>query len=44
MVETEIYLDKYLPYNAFVHVSELLHVALDKENLKRLEDFENTKL
>ena len=44
MVETEIYLDKYQPYNSFVQFIELLHVALEKEQLKKLEDFENAKI
>ena len=30
MVETEIYLDKYLPYNTFVQLIEILHIALDR--------------
>ena len=44
MIETEIYLDKYLPYNCFVQFTELLHVALPRENLKKLEDYEHAKL
>ena len=44
MVETEVYLDKYLPYNCFVQYTELLHVALPKEGVKLLEDYEHAKL
>ena len=31
LVNTECYLDKYLPYNTFVQFSEIMHVALTKE-------------
>ncbi len=44
LTETEVYLDKYLPYNSFVQLSEVLHVALEPKNLKKLEDYENAKL
>lgn len=44
MVTTDIYLDKYLPYNTFVMFCEVLHVALDKKALLKLEDYENAKL
>ena len=43
-VKTDIYLDKYLPYNNFVQFIEVLHVALEKHNLKKIEDYENAKL
>ena len=43
-VKTDIYLDKYMPYNNFVQFVEVLHVALEKENLKKIEDYENAKL
>ena len=43
-VKTDIYLDKYLPYNNFVQFIEVLHVALEKQNLKKIEDYENAKL
>lgn len=44
MVETEIYLDKYLPYNTFVQFMEVMHVSLEKNQLKKLTDFESAKL
>ncbi len=44
LTETEVYLDKYLPYNSFVQLSEVLHVALEPKNLTKLEDYENAKL
>ena len=44
MIDTEIYLDKYQPYNSFVQFTEVLHVTLSKKYLKKLEDFENVKL
>lgn len=44
MISTEVYLDKYAPYNNFVQYCELLHVALEGKQLKKLESYENTKL
>lgn len=44
MVTTDIYLDKYQPYNIFVMFCEVLHVALDKKALLKLQDYENAKL
>jgi len=44
MVSNDVYLDKYQPYNTFVQFCEILHVALDKKNLRKLQDFENAKL
>ena len=44
MVKTDTYLEKYLPYNNFVQQCEVLHVALDSKNLRKLEDYENSKL
>ena len=43
-VKTDIYLDKYLPYNNFVQFIEILHVALEKQHLEKIEDYENAKL
>ena len=31
LVTSDIYLEKYLPYNNFCQLSEVLHVALEKE-------------
>ena len=44
MISTDIYLDNYLPYNTFVMFCEVLHVALDKKSLLKLQDYENAKL
>ena len=44
MIKTDTYLEKYLPYNSFVQLSEVLHVALERKHLKKLEDYENAKL
>ena len=43
-VSTDLYLEKYLPYNTFVQMSEVLHVALDAERLKKIANYENAKL
>ena len=43
-VSTDLYLEKYLPYNTFVQMSEVLHVALDAEHLKKIANYENAKL
>ena len=40
---SDIYLEKYLPYNNFVQYCEILHVALEKPQLKKLEDYEAAK-
>ena len=40
LVTQEIYLEKYLPYNSYVQLSELLHVALDLKQISKFEDFE----
>ena len=44
LVTQEIYLEKYLPYNSYVQLSELLHVALDLKQIAKFEDYENAKL
>ena len=44
LVTSDIYLEKYLPYNNFCQLSEVLHVALEKEQLAKIADYEKTKL
>ena len=36
---TDIYLEKYLPYNTFVKFIEVLNIALDIDQVKRLENY-----
>ena len=38
-VATDIYLEKYLPYNTFVKFIEVLNIALDIDQVKRLENY-----
>ena len=41
---TDTYLDKYLPYNNFVQLFEILHMALPEETMREVEDYESCKV
>ena len=41
---TDTYLDKYLPYNNFVQLFEILHMALPEETMREVEDYESCKI
>lgn len=44
LVDNENYIDKYLPYNMFVQYIELLHFALDVNQVKKFRDYERSKM
>ena len=44
LIATDNYLSKYLPYNMFTQLLEIMHVALTEEQLKRLQNYESAKL
>ena len=41
---TDTYLEKYLPYNNFVQLFEIMHMALPVEMMKGIEDYESCKM